>query len=77
MIIYIYNKIIIKTVEPAKYIYQNKFNVNDIKDNARDYSRNYFIESNYLLITIFISWIGSWKCPCLQVADGFNIDGNL
>ena len=23
------------------------------------------------------SWIGSWKCPCLQVAYGFNIGGNL
>ena len=49
----------------------------DVEDNARDYSRNYFIESNYLRITKLISWIGSWKCPCLQVADGFNIDGNL
>ena len=49
----------------------------DVENNARDYTRNYFIESNYLRITIFISWIGSWKCPCLQVADGFNIDGNL
>ena len=33
--------------------------------------------SNYLRITKLISWIGSWKCPCLQVAYGFNIDGEL
>ena len=37
----------------------------------------YFIESNDLRITSLISWIGSCKCPCLQVADGFNVDGNL
>ena len=39
--------------------------------------RNYFIESNYLLITELFRRNGSWKCPCLQVDIGFNKGGNL
>ena len=35
--------------------------------------RNYFIESNYLRFTNLFSWIGSWKCPCLQVDIGFSM----
>ena len=39
--------------------------------------RNYFIESNYLLITELFSWNGSWNCPCLQTDIGFSKGGNL
>ena len=39
--------------------------------------RNYFIESNYLLITKLFRRVGSWKCPCLQVDIGFSMVGNL
>ena len=50
----------------------------DVEDNARDYS----IEITLLKVITYglqrlFRRVGSWKCPCLQVDIGFNMDGNL